>query len=629
MRDCACWFKGLCGTYDGDQTNDFTTDTGNVVTQAPAFVTTWKRSFAGETCADLPQTGCNAATPQVFATATSTCEALMETEFEICHHAVPPAAYISACKEDCCDSSGQDCLCSSFEAYSRACLEHNIRLDWRSDNRCQTCSRSPSYRVAGPGNLSKTFQSLITFGALISLYTLSTPCFRSPPDAQCPGNQIHKECGSMCQKTCQSPSSACEDHSCIDGCFCPDGMVLLNDQCVQKSECPCMLNGVEYRNGEQVPKECNNTCMNGAWQCTNKRCDATCSAIGDPHYMTFDGKRYDFMGVCSYYMIHDPGTFDIIVDNIKCGHGGEYSCTKSLSIDISGHHIKMDHNHQLFVDGEEITKTPHENDGTKVFMVSSLFMKAELSNGITILWDGRTRAYITAPPSFINKTQGLCGTYDSNQKNDFKTREGDIETMPSAFGNRWKTVPTCKDAGPLVNPCDTNVNRKNQSAQYCAYLRSDVFQAHYYYFFRLASSFSACANTVDVDSFYHACMFDVCSCTENVKDCLCPILGEYAAQCVAAGVEIHWRTTIPECQLACNGGQEYQVCPNECTRTCSNIANDQGCVQSSVCAEGCACPAGQTLDDYGNCLSISKCPCLFAGNEFLPGITVGRGDQIW
>ncbi|WAR09836.1 SSPO-like protein [Mya arenaria] len=557
--------KGLCGTYDGDQTNDFTTDSGNVVTEAPAFVTTWKRSFAGETCADVPQTGCTAATPQVVATATSTCEALMEADFEICHHAVPPAAYISACKEDCCASSGQDCLCSSFEAYSRACLEHNIRLDWRSDNRCPV---------------------------------------------QCPGNQIHKECGSMCQKTCQSPSSACEDHSCIDGCFCPDGMVLLNDQCVLKSACPCMQNGKEYQSGEQVPKECNNTCMEGAWQCTNKRCDATCSAIGDPHYMTFDGKRYDFMGVCSYYMVHVPGTFDIIVDNIKCGHGGEYSCTKSVSIDIGGHHIKMDHNHQLFVDGVEITKTPYENNGIKVFMVSSLFMKAELSNGITILWDGRTRAYITAPPSFVNKTQGLCGTYDFNQRNDFKTKEGDIETMPSAFGNRWKTVPTCKDAGPVVNPCDTNVNRKNQSAQYCEYLRSDVFQA--------------CANVVDVDSFYHDCMFDVCSCTENVKDCLCPILGEYAAQCAAAGVEIHWRTAIPECHLPCDGGQEYQVCPNECTRTCSNIANDQSCVQSSVCAEGtcvsarwaCAakptkteihttsiCPPNQ---EFSSC--ISSCP---------------------
>lgn len=121
--------------------------------------------------------------------------------------------------------------------------------------------------------------------------------------------------------------------------------------------------------------------------------------------MTFDGKRYDFMGQCSYYMIYDPN-FDIINDNIKCGHG-EASCTKSITIHIDGHQIKMDHNHQLFVDGEEVTSTPYENNGIKIYMVSSLFMKAELSNGITILWDGRTRAYITAPPEFINKTQGL------------------------------------------------------------------------------------------------------------------------------------------------------------------------------------------------------------------------------
>ena len=33
-------------------------------------------------------------------------------------------------------------------------------------------------------------------------------------------------------------------------------------------------------------------------------------------------------------------------------------------------------------------------------------MKAELPNGITVLWDGRTRVYITAPPEFINKTMG-------------------------------------------------------------------------------------------------------------------------------------------------------------------------------------------------------------------------------
>ena len=45
--------------------------------------------------------------------------------------------YISACKEDCCASQGGDCVCSSFEAYSRACMDANIQLTWRSDQLCR------------------------------------------------------------------------------------------------------------------------------------------------------------------------------------------------------------------------------------------------------------------------------------------------------------------------------------------------------------------------------------------------------------------------------------------------------------------------------------------------------------
>ncbi|KAL4222951.1 Mucin-5B [Mactra antiquata] len=562
--------QGLCGVYDGDQTNEFTTDSGNVVSEPASFVSTWKRSLAGETCPDSPQTGCSTADEQVVASATSTCEALNGQDFAICHHAVDPAKYIAACKEDCCSNSGQSCSCSSFEAYASECLSQNIELNWRANSQCPV---------------------------------------------QCPNNQVHKECGSMCQKTCQSPVAACETHDCIDGCFCPDDMVLHNDKCIQKSECPCSLNNKEYKSGDVVPKECNKcTCMNGAWQCTNKKCEATCSAIGDPHYMTFDGKRYDFMGTCSYYLIYDPN-FDIIADNVKCGHG-QASCTKSVTIHIGGHQIKMDHNHELFIDGVEVTSTPYENDGIKLYMVSSLFMKAELSNGIKILWDGRTRAYITVPPSFVNKTKGLCGTYDFNQKNDFRTKEGDIETNINAFGNRWKTVPTCTDVPINVtgHPCDENVNRRNQSEQYCNYLKGDVFQP--------------CHDVVDPDEFYKSCLYDMCACSENLRDCLCPMLGEYASTCAAAGVSIHWRLQIPECHLPCKGGQEYQVCPNECTRTCYNIANDPGCTQSSVCAEGCGCPANQTLDDSGNCIAIAQCPCKFSNQEFAAGATVERGDQI-
>lgn len=70
--------------------------------------------------------------------------------------------------------------------------------------------------------------------------------------------------------------------------------------------------------------------------------------------------------------------FDIIVDNVQCGHG-EAACTKSLTIDISGMTITMDHNHQLFVNGREVTQLPYEVPGVKIFMVSSLFMQVQKS----------------------------------------------------------------------------------------------------------------------------------------------------------------------------------------------------------------------------------------------------------
>lgn len=69
--------------------------------------------------------------------------------------------------------------------------------------------------------------------------------------------------------------------------------------------------------------------------------------------------------------------FSVIVDNIQCGHG-EASCTKSISVDINGLNIKLDHNHQLFINGREITNLPYTGPGITVNMVSSLFMQVSV-----------------------------------------------------------------------------------------------------------------------------------------------------------------------------------------------------------------------------------------------------------
>lgn len=48
----------------------------------------------------------------------------------------------------------------------------------------------------------------------------------------------------------------------------------------------------------------------------------------------------------------------------------------------------------------------------------------DFHDGVKIWWDGATRAYIDAPTSYRGKTQGLCGTFNSNMQDDFLTPEG-------------------------------------------------------------------------------------------------------------------------------------------------------------------------------------------------------------
>lgn len=83
-------------------------------------------------------------------------------------------------------------------------------------------------------------------------------------------------------------------------------------------------------------------------------------------------------------------------------------------------------------------------------------------------------------------TKGLCGTFNSNQNDDFLTPENDVEQSVIPFANKWKTNEKCIDIKKSDHPCEKNIQNKPQAEKYCSKLTGKLFEGinilyHYKY----------------------------------------------------------------------------------------------------------------------------------------------------
>lgn len=233
----------------------------------------------------------------------------------------------------------------------------------------------------------------------------------------------------------------------------------------------------------------------------------------------------------------------------------DVSCTKSVTINIPKDYtlanIYIGQGGIIEINGFEANiEQPiivGLTDSIWIGRISPTGVRLILRDGLQLTYDGFTYAFIDAPPSYHNRTSGLCGNFDSIAENDMQTPAGKMEMSPDQFANEWRVKEICDPQGQsdmenpdmpdekpvdcVPHPCAANKENKQTALQVCGKLKSDIF--------------AAC--DIDVEPFFMDCMFDMCACRADRATCMCAIFSAFANECKRQGKPVQWVKKISEC----------------------------------------------------------------------------------
>ncbi|XP_010006345.1 PREDICTED: otogelin-like protein [Chaetura pelagica] len=558
---------GLCGNFNGNKHDDLILQNNEYTEDIAAFANSWSVQTSDDT-ACVP-TASDFSSP-CSADAESTediffkCQILLQFPFLSCHESIDPYSYISSCMNDLCRVDDDDTYCRAVTEYARACSHAGSPVrDWRDD-------------------------------------------FPACTD-KCEDSFVHRDCISCCPPTCTFEKDCLGSNlHCLDGCYCPDGLIMENGTCISVSNCPCIYHGTAFPVGSKIEQECSNCiCTGGIWNCTDHDCPAECSITGSSHFTTFDGRHFTFLGICQYILVKGTGKnkFTITLQKAPCGQNFDHACIESVTLvleDDVSKQVTLTRYGQLLTDSNQVFNL---HGAIEIQNISSLFVQLKTSFGLKILFakDGE-RIYVQVDVGWKRRTLGLCGTYNGNLRDDFLSPAGMIEGTPQLHANAWKVSSACSVPIniPVVDPC--NVNQQNAGyASHCDIINQEVF--------------APCHAYISPGLYYQLCRFDACKCGSS---CLCNALAHYAYVCGKHGVVVDFRSHIPYCAVMCHSGMLYHQCSSFCKHSCASLSMANIC--GDDCAEGCNCPDGKYFEESVNfCVSISACHCHYKGKALQPG----------
>ncbi|NIG61135.1 IgGFc-binding protein [Pontoporia blainvillei] len=467
-----------------------------------------------------------------------------------------------------------------------------------------------------------------------------------PAALSCPPHSHYEVCSYGCPLSCGDlPVPGGCGFDCKEGCVCDEGFVLNGESCVPLPSCGCVYQGTYHPPGQTFhPGSGGNSLCHceegGLVSCEPSSCgpheacqpsggvlgcvavgSATCQASGDPHYTTFDGRRFNFMGTCVYALARTCGTqpglaqFSVLQENMAWGNG-KVSVTRVVTVQVANFTLRLEQKQwKVTVNGVDKRLPVVLAEGRVRASQHGSDVVIETDFGLRVAYDLMYNVRVTIPGNYYQQLCGLCGNYNGDPKDDFQKPNGSQAGSSHEFGSSWEEavpgspcLPTCKpgESCDTELECKPELQEKYEQQQFCGLLTSPT------------GPLAACHKLVDPQGPLKDCVFDLCVGGGN-ESILCSNVHAYVSACQAAGGHVEpWRTES-FCPMQCPPNSHYELCADTCSLGCWALSAPPQCPDS--CAEGCQCNSG-FLNDGQACVPIQECGCYHNGVYYELGQTV-------